>query len=135
MTPTEEFARLLDQLQLGTYDDTGVTGDVFLRRLPPEPGSAVAVTRYGSDESDSKQPYDEIRVQFRVRGPDAEDRAQAIYDALHGLERRDLPGGTHLMLCVGVQGGPIDIGADKLERDQYTVNMRAELHRPTANRP
>lgn len=140
MTLTEEFARLLHQLGLGVYDDTGVTGDIYLDRLPPEPDAGFAVVRYGAGEADSKLPYEEINLQVRVRGPAgdarvAERRAQAVYDALHGLSNRELPGGTQLMLAVGNQGGPIRLGPDQHDRPEYTVNLRAELHRPTTNRP
>lgn len=140
MTVTEEFAKLLAQLQLGVYDDVGTTGDVFLGRLPPQPDAATAVARYGAGESDSRLPYDTINLQFRIRGAStdyraAEARAQAVYDALHGLASRTLPGGTWLALCVGLQGGPIDIGLDDHDRPEWTVNMRVELERHTANRP
>ncbi|GAB3437487.1 minor capsid protein [Actinophytocola sediminis] len=139
MTVTEEFARLLAELGLGTYDDAGTTGDIFLKRLPPEPAAALAVSRYGAGESDAGLPYDTVNVQVRIRGTntdarDAESRAQAVYDALHGLGSRDLPGGTWLVLCVGLQGGPIDMGADELGHGEYSVNVRAELERVTANR-
>ncbi|MDT5016712.1 MAG: hypothetical protein QOD39_2872, partial [Mycobacterium sp.] len=65
-----------------------------------------------------------------------EQTAQAIYDQLHGLENRYLtPGGTWLVLMVGAQGGPIPLGFDEHNRPEWTVNMRAELARATANRP
>lgn len=139
MTVTEEFARLLATLGLGVYDDTGPGGDIFLKRLPPEPDAALAVSRYGAGESDAGLPYDTVNIQVKVRGSntdarDAETRAQAVYDALHGLASRDLPGGTWLVLCVGVQGGPVDMGVDERGRDQYVVNLRAQLERVTANR-
>ncbi len=139
MTITEEIARLLAELGLGTYDDASTTGNIFLKRLPPEPASALAVSRYGAGEADAGLPYDTVNVQVRVRGSntdfrDAENRAQAVYDALHGLGSRELPGGTWLVLCVGLQGGPIDMGADQLGRAEYAVNFRAEFERVTANR-
>lgn len=140
MTVTEEFALLLDQLDIGIYDNAGITGDIFLSRLPPQPDAAIAVARYGAGESDSKLPYDTVNLQFRVRGSNTdvragEARAQAIYDALQGMSSRTLPGGTWLALCVGVQGGPVDIGPDQHDRSEWTVNMRVELERRTTNRP
>lgn len=139
-TVAEEFARQLATAGLGTYDDTGTTGSIFLRRLPPTPDAAIAVARYAAAESDSKLPYDTVNIQVRVRGAHTDARtvettAQNVYDQLHGLANRALPGGTWLMLCVGVQGGPIDIGDDELGRPEYTCNFRAELHRPTTHRP
>jgi hypothetical protein len=139
VTITEEFARLLAELGLGTYDDAGTTGSIFLKRLPPAPDAALAVSRYGAGASDAGLPYDTVNLQVRVRGSNtdvrnAENRAQAVYDAVHGLGSRDLPGGTWLVLCAGLQGGPIDMGADELDRAEYAVNFRAEVERVTAHR-
>lgn len=139
MTLLEEFAQLLAQLGHGVY--TNQVGDtIFLERLPPDPDEAVALARYGGAASDSKLPQDEIRLQARVRGSmtdtrSGEQRAQAIYDDLHGLSNRALPGGTWLELCVGVQGGPVYMGPDEHDRNEYAVSFRASLHRQTANRP
>lgn len=139
MTVTEEFAQLLDVLGVGSYEPAAATGTVFLGKLPDSPALAIAVARYPGGESDSKQGYDEVRVQFRVRGPHTdyrvgEAKAQQVYDELHGLSNRTLPGGTWLTLCVGIQSGPIDIGPDATHRPEWTVNMRAELERITRYR-
>lgn len=140
MTVTEEFAELLAALGLGDYHaDGSLGGDVFLVNMPQSPDAAVAVNRYGGPESDSKLGYDRPSIQVRVRAPagdvrTAEARAQGIYDALHGMSSRELPGGTWLVLLVGTQGGPIPLGQDNLNRDEWTINFRAELRRQTANR-
>lgn len=140
MTLLEEWARLLELLGLGAYRVDGATGGtIFLAALPTSPDEAIAVARYGSGESDSKLPYDEVNLQFRCRGTledarKAEATAQAIYDALHGLGPRALPGGTWLQLAVAAQGGPIYIGRDTNGRHEYTVNVRAEMRRTTPNR-
>lgn len=137
MTLLEEFATLLQLLGLGTYADTGST--IFLKKLPTSPDTAIAVARYGAGEADAKLGYDPVSLQFRVRGPNtdyriAEASAQAVYDALHGLHDRMLPGGTWLVLMVGVQGGPVDLGEDEHGRPEYVVNVRTEVARATANR-
>lgn len=138
MTLLEEFATLAALLGLGTYSPTPPS-TIFLKKLPDGPDSAIAIARYGGGESDAKLGYDEIRLQVRVRGPNtdyriAETLAQAVYDQLHGLHDRTLPGGTWLTLMVGVQGGPVDLGEDEHGRPEYTVNFRAEVARATANR-
>lgn len=142
MTITEQIARLLDELGLGSYgaDGTGgLEGSIYHNALPADPDRAMAVARYPGAESDSFNPWDEINVQVRCRGPAGEDTAeadaQAVYDHLHGLGMRLLPGGTWLQLAVGNQAGPIFVGRDANERPEWTVNFRMELLNPTMNRP
>jgi hypothetical protein len=139
VTLLEEIARLFEELHLGTYRPDLTGGDIFLAAMPASPDLAVVLARTAGVESDSRLGYDEPVVQARVRGNagdavGAEARAQAIYDAVHGLGSRSLPGGTWLVLSVGTQGGPIYVGRDGSNRDEWAVNLRMELHRPTANR-
>ncbi|NRQ35983.1 hypothetical protein HII36_29735 [Nonomuraea sp. NN258] len=142
MTLLDEWCSLLDELGLGTYQvDGGLGGTIFHTVLPPEPDVAIAAALYGGDESDSRNPWSEPRIQVRVRGTStdagvAEQLAQDVYDAVHGLGARELtPGGTWLQLAVGVQAGPVYIGPDANDRHEYTVNFRVDLDRPTPNRP
>jgi hypothetical protein len=137
---SREFAQLLGELGVGTFRPGDTGGDVFLSAMPPEPDAALVVARYDAgSESDAQHGYDEPRIQVRVRGPRgdadaAETRAQAVYDACHGLRRRDLPGGTPMLSCIGVQAGPIYLGPDDHGRHEWSVNFRCELRRITQNR-
>lgn len=138
MTLTEEFATLAGLLGLGTYSAT-VGSTIFLLELPEMPDAALAVARYSAGESDAKIGYDTLGVQCKVRGSNVDHRAaeaaaQNVYDQLHGLRNRTLPGGTWLVLMVGSQGGPVYLGKDSHGRPEYTVNFRAEVARPTPNR-
>jgi len=140
MTLLEEIAGLLEELGLGSYDAQGSGGDIFLAAMPPTPDLAVALTRQAGREADSRLAYDEPVVRVTVRGRpknavSAESRAQAIYDAVHGLGNRGLPGGTWLVLSVGTEAGPTYLGRDANDRDEWVVTLRMELHRPTAHRP
>lgn len=142
MTLIEELASLLAELGLGTFNSDGSAGGtIFLAALPSSPDRAMAVARYGGAESDSLNPWDEISVQVRVRGPAADARqaeqdAQAVYDALHGLGMRELtPGGTWLQLAVCQNGGPVYIGRDQNGRHEWTVNVHVDVQRSTPNRP
>lgn len=141
MTLLEEFAQLLEDLALGTYNADGAAGGtVFLGAAPPAPDECITVARYGGAESDSANPWDEPRIQFRVRGTAADSRtaerkAQDVYDALHGLGYQALPGGTWLQLAIASGGGPVYIGRDSDNgRHEYTVNLRCDVQRTTANR-
>lgn len=141
MSLVDEFARMIAARGLGDYRaDGSAGGDVYLTRMPPAPDAVLVVGRYGGPESDARLGYDEPGLQVRARGAaDAditlvEDRAQAVYDALHGLSSMRLPLGTWLVSLVGVNGGPVYIGQDANRRDEYVVNFRAHLRRQTATR-
>lgn len=139
MTLLEEVAELLAELGLGTYDPDGSGGDIFLAAMPITPDAAVVLTRQAGAESDARLAYDEPVVRIRVRAvprnaTSGEARAQAIYDAVHGLANRRLPGDTWLVSSVGTEAGPVYVGRDDDDRDEWAVTLRMELHRPTANR-
>ncbi|MBF8186321.1 hypothetical protein ITP53_11285 [Nonomuraea sp. K274] len=140
MTLVGEICALLDDLGLGTYREDGLPGgDIFHTFLPPSPDSALAVAQYVGRESDAGNPWDEPYIQVRVRGPAvdvrvAEQRAQDVYDRLHGVGRRALAGGTWLQLAIGTQSGPYPIGPDEQGRPEFTVNFRVDVDRPTPNR-
>ncbi|MFB4294793.1 minor capsid protein [Nonomuraea sp. ATR24] len=136
MTLLEEFGLLAAELGLGTY---GLDGTIYLNTLPAAPDRCMAIARYPGPPSDSKNPWDEIRLQFRLRGPTddlttVENDAQAVYDHLHGLSNRTLPGGTWLELMVGAQAGPIWMDRDGNDRPNWSVNFRCDLQRPTPHR-
>lgn len=140
MTLLEEYAVLSELLGLGLYQPSTTGGTLFLGKLPDEPALAVAIARYAGGESDAKLSYDDIRLQFRIRGPHTdyalgEELAQRTYDTLHGLSSRYLPGGTWMVDLIGLQSGPVDIGTDAKHRPEWTANFRSEVHRPSANRP
>ncbi|MEV0586321.1 minor capsid protein [Nonomuraea sp. NPDC050310] len=139
MNLLQEFGRLLAELGLGDYQD-GPGGDIYLRASPPEPDTCLVVTRYPGAEASSAQPYERVNLQIMIRGPAdeenaTEDRAQAVYDTLHGLDYRPLAGGTFLELAIGLQGGPIPMPADANRRPRWTVNVGLDIQRSTPNRP
>jgi hypothetical protein len=139
LTFLEEVAALLEELGLGNYESTGTGGDIFLLAMPATPDAALVLSRLPGAESDARLPYDEPVVQIRVRGiaknaVAAEAKAQAVYDAVHGLGNRRLPGNTWLVSSVGTQAGPVYVGRDAGDRDEWSVALRMELHRPVGNR-
>ncbi|HWO65366.1 MAG TPA: minor capsid protein [Umezawaea sp.] len=140
MTLLEELALLLQELGLGTYKPDDVDGTIYFPVLPDGPDACLAIARYGGTESSSRDPFDEPRIQVRCRGTAADSRppeaaAQAVFDALHGLGMRTLPGGSELQLAVGIGSGPEYMGRDENRRHEYVVNFRVEVQRPTLVRP
>lgn len=132
------LAQHLQAQGLLTYQPDDVGGDCFLEAMPSTPDAAVVLTGYGGIESDSLTPYDEPRVQVRVRGgPDprvSRARAQAIRSELHGLGPLTLPDGTRLILCVAMQADPQSMGRDEAGRFEHVVNYRLTIRQPTAHR-
>jgi hypothetical protein len=133
VTETEEWAALLDELELGAYEPTSASGNVFLLTLPAAPDLALAVACYSGGTGNARPGAPRSRnVQVRIRGPKGdvrigEAKALAVYAALHGLGQRALPGGTWVSLLWSPQDGPTWIGRDEQDRPEWTVNLRAEI--------
>lgn len=133
------IARYLQERGLVTYDPTGVSGDCFIETMPSSPDEAVALTIYDDRvEPDSLLPYDEPRVQVRVRGTTdpriSRRRCAEIRSHLHGLGPTVLPDGTELVLSVCIQGAPGSMGADENRRHEHVANFRMEVVSPTVHR-
>ncbi|MFJ1708574.1 minor capsid protein [Kitasatospora sp. NPDC088346] len=133
----DQLARYLQSAGLLTYDPTGTRGDTFIETMPQSPDRAVQLSLYGAGEPDALNGWDERALQVRVRGTAdpriSRARAEAIYEALHGLAGIELPGGTWLVLCVAQQT-PSPIGIDATGRHEHTVNFRLDVE-ATTNRP
>ncbi|MFF9197342.1 minor capsid protein [Streptomyces sp. NPDC014779] len=134
------LARYLADRGLVTYDPTGVSGDCFVETLPSGPDEAVALTIYDDrTESDSLLPYDEPRVQVRVRGTTdpraSRRRCAAIRSHLHGLGPVYLPDGTNLILSVAIQAAPASMGVDENQRHEHVCNFRMEIRQTSVHRP
>ncbi|MEV6105699.1 minor capsid protein [Streptomyces sp. NPDC051940] len=134
----EGLALHLTSKGLATYNPAAAGGDCFLEAMPSTPGLAVVLTGYGGPESDSANPYDEPRVQIRVRGAAdprvSRSRAEAIRSELHGLGPLILPDGTHLILAIAMQAAPASMGRDEAGRFEHVVNYRCTVRQPTAHR-
>ena len=138
MSLVEGLATLLTAKGLVSFDPTGLESDIFMDDMPSAPDQAVSLTVNGGSESDSLLPYDEPRVQVRVRGTAdprvSRDRAEKIRGALHGLSDRLLPGGIYLVLAVAVQPSATSIGQDNLHRHEHVFDLRCEILNSSENR-
>lgn len=102
---------------------------VTLRDLPSEPDTAVAVELYHR-EDDLVLPDTEIRVQltFRGRGDAADDFADDVFQALHGLHHAALPGGLILQRAARLYAAPL--GPDDNRRERRSDNYALTFMRP-----
>jgi hypothetical protein len=133
------LGQYLDDQDLITWNAASAAAtNGFAEQLPQTPDIAVAITTYGGPEADSKLGYDEPSVQVMVRGTTdprvGRDLAARIYSQLHGLGQLQLPDGTWLVSCVGVQSGPVPLGVDGNNRYRFALNFRTEIRAVTAHR-
>ena len=140
----DNLARWLHLVELGTYDTTGAAQttawSVFPDDMPDAPDRCIGLFQYpGEPSPDSAQPWEDHRVQIRVRGTVdptiSRVRCQAIYDRLHGLGPLELPAGLWLQLATPVHAGVIGIGRDPAGRHEHTANFELSIVAPTDLRP
>ncbi|MFI8104704.1 minor capsid protein [Streptomyces sp. NPDC086023] len=131
------LARYLAERGHGTYGDALVGATIVLEHMPPGPDEVVVLTEYGGLEAHGRLPYDEPRVQVRVRGTTdprvSRARATAIRSELHGLSYTVLPGGTEVISAVALQT-VASLGQDDNRRHEHVVNVQFEIYSPTKHR-
>jgi hypothetical protein len=140
----DNLARWLALRGLGVYDPTGAaqTADwsVFPDDMPDSPNLVIGLFQYpGEAYPDAGQPWEDVRVQIRVRGTAdptlSRSRAQAIYNAVHGLGPLELPAGLWLQLAVAVNAGVFGLGRDPSGRHEHVCNFELSIINPTDTRP
>ncbi|MGW5673937.1 minor capsid protein [Streptomyces sp. NPDC003860] len=118
-------ARHLAAAGLLTYDPAGITGDTYVETMPPAPDAAVSLALYDAGPPQARDDNVDQRLQVRVRGgPDprvSRARAEAIYDALHGLTGVQLGDGTVVVL-ITARGIPAPMGTDSSGRHEHVTN-------------
>lgn len=134
----EGLALYLHEHDLVTYVADGTGGDLFMEAMPSTPDTCVVLTCYGGPEPDSLLPYDQPRVQVRVRGTTdprvSRRRAKAIRSHLHGLGPVILPDGTNVISGLALQAAPESLGADGNRRFEHVVNFEFEIRETSVHR-
>lgn len=122
-------AQRLADAGVGTYAevlDGSEAWPIHWRKMPASPDEALVIACYGLGGD-----Y-ELGVQVRVRGSrdsttSAEDQADAVRTALHGLAGVTLDG-TTLVLLTSLSTA--ELGSDANGRDELAVNFRAVTNDP-----
>lgn len=128
----QEIAQYLDDQGIGTYDEVGDAGDIFLCVLPDEPGAAIMLRPTGGAQGDGKLTLDRETVQIVIRGADLDpvppgNRAQSVYDLLHGFHHQSfIAGGAWILNCRAVQPAA-HVGRDENGRHEYSINFEIDL--------
>jgi hypothetical protein len=129
----QQIAEYLEAQGLGTFDENGITGDIFLMAMPTTPDSCITIYPRGGLQSDDKLGYDSPSVQIIVRGTEnpsaAAILAETIYDTLHGFhhERFVAVGGYYIVNCIGEQSAPTHIGVDENRRHEFSLNFQLDI--------
>ncbi|PKM78537.1 MAG: hypothetical protein CVU90_02020 [Firmicutes bacterium HGW-Firmicutes-15] len=131
MTLIEQIAYYLHENNIGIFDPTGVTGNIFLATVPDKPDQCIAIFPAGGTQSNGKLAYDNPNIQIWIRGSNnpitGMVKAQDIYDLLHGFyQSRFYPDGNYILDCLGQQSAPISIGKDSQGRFEFSLNFKIE---------
>ena len=134
-----QLAEYLQAKGLGTYDDEGVTGNIFIARLPASPDNIISIYPTGGGQPDMKLGYDTPTIQIIIRAGNpvvAYNNAQAIYNELHGITNLWLTSEEDVWVvsCQGIQSSPVFIGEDKSKRDEFSINFQFEIRNQNTNR-
>ncbi|MGH7954759.1 MAG: minor capsid protein [Gloeomargaritales cyanobacterium] len=135
-TIVEALGLRFADLGFGVYKESGQyesyeTG-IFLDYMAETPPNCIVITTATGEPADSLQPYDELRVQIRVRAESpitGRLLAQQIYDDIHGLGPLDVHG-AYLGLSICVESGPVYDGRDENKLQHYHVYADMSVKNP-----
>jgi Bacteriophage minor capsid protein len=132
MELSKQVAEHLDANGFGTFDETGVSGNIFINTIPDQPHEAVAIFTTGGPGSDPKNTYGRSNIQVLIRTiPNdprgGETKATGIIRSLNGFNSDYLtPGGNYVVDVTAIQSGPSQIGQDQNGRFEYSQNFTIE---------
>lgn len=144
MLATAVARHLATEIDALTFDTTGVTGNVFVARMPAQPDVAVMVMPLPGAGQPSLDPSSEPSIQTLIRGPEHDPRpglilAEAIYNELQCLDLTVLdPGGADEVLvsaCTCRTSGPAAMGPDANDRHEWSLTWDLTVDHPTTQRP
>ena len=130
----EYLGSAVDALAYSETDE----GNVFIDHYPSTPDRVVALYSAAGPESDSKLPYDAVRLQVIVRcefgGTWGLRTWEDIYSALHGLRNVTLPDGTEVIFLLAEQSTPFRLSPDAEGRVMLSAHFRGETLNVTQHR-
>lgn len=125
----EQVADHLEEADIGTKGQ-----DIFIERLPRNPGRALMIEGSGGYQADM---FGYVFATFRLlaRSVDTDPRpakrmlAQA-FDALHKFRNDRFTAddsGLWIVRCIAIQGAPVNIGRDDNDRARFSQNYEVEF--------
>ena len=131
MEIAQQIAYYLFYLELGTYDEEGINGNIFIDILP-EINNSIAIYNKGGVSPHFKAGYREINIQILFKGDkdsiNSFKDAKNIFEAL--LERTgkllDFDEFNYIVGFISNQSQPQHIGLDKNGNHEYSMNFSIE---------
>lgn len=131
MILVEQVARYLHAQSLGTFDKTGITGNIFTDSFPTG-DNKICIYNRGGIEPDIKNGYLSSGIQIIYRGtkdPIASYTiANNIFLALYDVKSTVFYAGQNdIVSCISDQSQPEGIGVDENGEHEYSMNFIIEL--------
>lgn len=135
-----EIAQYLDDRGFGVFDETGVTGSIFLERLPEGNGRSevvIALVNTGGYSPSAKLHLDRPTVQVLIRGgvnpTSAHEMTLAIYNCLQSYTSQQcgsfVADGTWIIDCQAVSSPGANYRDDN-GRIVYPLNFILSVPNP-----
>lgn len=128
----QEIAKYLAAQGHGAFDETGVTGNIFINALPPSPDECICLYSNSGLPADVRNEYRTPAIQVYVRsvagdGRNAITLLQNIINSLNGFNSDTFDtGGLYIIDCYAQQSAPTHIGQDSNNRYEFTANFLIE---------
>lgn len=132
MEMSKQLALFLQTKGFGTFNESGVGGNIFINTLPDQPDAAVGIFTTGGPGSDRLNRYGKDALQILIRTVPydprvGETKARQIIESLNGYNSGFLVnGGDYIVDVEAVQSGPSGIGKDAKNRFEYSQNFIIE---------
>jgi hypothetical protein len=124
------------------WSPNGTNGTIFVGWQPDTPNRSVAVMPQPGASSLDNLAGRNAAVQLICRGAterEAYELAEYISGQLDCLDHTTFATGTDdELIVIGVtvqQDAPVPMGRDDKGRSEYSLNLTARIHNPTAHRP
>lgn len=133
MELSKQIALFLDANGLGSFDETGVAGNIFMNTLPAQPDECLAIFTTGGPQPDPRNEYRMVNIQIVIRTlaqdpRNGETNANTLVDLLNGYNGQVLtPGGNLIIDTSAIQSGPNNIGQDQNGRFEFSQNFTFEF--------
>jgi hypothetical protein len=131
---TKQLAQFIARSGLGTFDETGTSGDIFIGTIPDQPDVAIAIFPTGGSAADLSE-YNVGSYQLMIRTVPNDPRggettAQSIVDSLNGFNSDYfVDGGNWIVGVEAKQTIPNNIGQDEKSRFEYSQNFIIEYQK------
>ncbi len=120
----------------------GTTSTIFAGWMPDTPDRSVAVMQQPGGASMDKLAGRTVGVQFIIRAKtnrEAVELAEYIAGQVDCLAHTTIAATTDdELIVIGAtlqQDAPVPMGRDEKGRTEYSLNLSARIHNPTAHRP